>query len=223
MRPALVIAIAYLLGAIPFGYLIVRATKGGDIRATGSGGTGATNVSRRAGKVAGVVTLVLDALKGAAAVVLASCAFDVPLWQSYIAPHVETFANGGLSFQQAYWCIAGAAIAAILGHMFPVWLGFRGGKGVATAVGVSLMLAPGAVAFAGLIFILIVWMTRYVSLGSIMAAVTIPLFLVVQNLIFPNLQFAPVITAATVAALLILFAHRANIVRLIKGNESKFR
>jgi glycerol-3-phosphate acyltransferase PlsY len=223
LRLATVIVIAYLLGSIPFGYLIVRATQGADIRETGSGGTGATNVSRRAGKVAGVVTLVLDALKGAAAVLLASWAFDVPIWQSYIAPHIETFANGGLSFQQAYWCIAGAAIAAILGHMFPVWLGFRGGKGVATGVGVFLMLAPGAVAFAGLIFIFIVGVTRYVSLGSIMAAVSIPLFLVLQNLIFPSLQFAPVITAAIVAALLIIFAHRANIGRLMKGNESKFR
>jgi len=223
LRPALVIIIAYLLGSIPFGYLIVRATEGGDIRATGSGGTGATNVSRRAGKGAGVVTLVLDALKGAAAVVVASWAFDVPLWQSYIPPYLETFANGGLSFQQAYWCIAGAAIFAIKGHMFPVWLGFRGGKGVATGVGVFLVLAPSAVAFAGLIFILIVLVTRYVSLGSMIAAVMIPLFIWLQNLIRPSLEFPPVITAATVGALLIIFAHRANIGRLIHGNESKFR
>ena len=222
MRPALVIIIAYLLGSIPFGYLIVKATAGGDIRATGSGGTGATNVSRRAGKVAGILTLMLDALKGAAAVVVASWAFDVPLWQSYIAPHVETFANGGLSFQQAYWCIAGAAIAAIVGHMFPVWLGFRGGKGVATGIGVFLILAPGAVAFAALIFILIVWLRRYVSLGSIIAAVTIPLFVWLLNFIRPSEEFAPVITAASVSALLIIFAHRANIGRLIEGTENKF-
>lgn len=223
MRAALVIIIAYLLGSIPFGYLIVRATAGGDIRATGSGGTGATNVSRRAGKVAGVITLVLDALKGAVAVVVASWAFDVPLWESYIAPYVETFANGGLSFQQAYWCIAGAAIAAIVGHMFPVWLGFRGGKGVATGVGVFLVLAPGEVAFAGLIFILIVVVTRYVSLGSIVAAASMPLFIWLGNIMYPSFAFAPVITAATVGALLIIFAHRANVGRLIQGTESKFR
>jgi glycerol-3-phosphate acyltransferase PlsY len=107
--------------------------------------------------------------------------------------------------------------------MFPVWLGFRGGKGVATGVGVFLILAPGAVAFAGLIFILIVLMTRYVSLGSIIAAVTIPLFILLQSLIFPTLVFQPLITAATVAAMLIVFAHRANVGRLLQGNESKFR
>lgn len=201
---------------------MVRATKGGDIRATGSGGTGATNVSRRAGKAAGVVTLVLDALKGAAAVVIASWALDVPLWQLYIAPHLETFANGGLSFHQAYWCIAGAAIAAILGHIFPVWLGFRGGKGVATGVGIFLVLAPSAVAFAGLIFILIVLLTRYISLGSIIAAAAIPLFVWLQNTIWPSSEFAPVMTAATAGALLIIFAHRGNIRRLRQGNESKF-
>lgn len=222
MRPVFVIIIAYLLGAIPFGYLIVRATAGGDIRATGSGGTGATNVSRRAGKIAGVITLLLDALKGAAAVGGASWLLDVPLWQSYIPPQIETFANGGLSFQQANWCIAGTAVAAILGHMFPIWLGFRGGKGVATGVGVFLVLAPCAVAFAGLIFILVVWLTRYISLGSIMAAVTIPLSVWLQNSIRPSSQFAPVMTAAIVSALLIVFAHRANLRRLMQGNESKF-
>ena len=222
MRPALVIAIAYLLGSIPFGYLIVRLTEGGDIRATGSGGTGATNVSRRAGKAAGVATLVLDALKGSAAVVVAGWILKVPLLHQYAGRPLEAFAISGLSFQQAYWCIWGAAIAAIIGHMFPLWLGFRGGKGVATGVGVFLILAPGAVAFAGLIFILIVLVTRYVSLGSIIAAVTIPLYILLRNRISPSLEFTPEITAATVGALLIIFAHRANIRRLMHGNESKF-
>jgi glycerol-3-phosphate acyltransferase PlsY len=216
LRPAAVIVVAYLLGSIPFGYLIVRATQGGDIRQTGSGGTGATNVSRRAGKAAGVITLVLDAVKGAAAVVIASWALDVPLWHEYI------LLRSGLSLQQAYWCIAGAAIAVMIGHMFPVWLNFRGGKGVATGFGVFLVLAPSAVAFAGLIFISIVLLTRYVSLGSIIGAVTIPLFIWLGNIVFPSLAFAPVITAATVGALLILFAHRANIGRLIKGKETRF-
>jgi len=222
LRPALVIAIAYLLGSIPFGYLIVRLTEGGDIRATGSGGTGATNVSRRAGKAAGVATLVLDALKGSAAVVVAGWILKVPLLHQYTGRPLEAFALSGLSFQQAYWCIWGAAIAAIIGHMFPLWLGFRGGKGVATGVGVFLILAPGAVAFAGLIFILIVLVTRYVSLGSIIAAVTIPLYILLRNRISPSLEFTPEITAATVGALLIIFAHRANIRRLMHGNESKF-
>lgn len=222
MRPALAIIIAYLLGSIPFGYLIVRAKEGGDIRETGSGGTGATNVSRRAGVSAGVVTLVLDALKGTAAVVVAGWILDVPLVHAFTRPPSDILGNSGLTFHQAYWCLWGAAIAAIIGHMFPVWLGFRGGKGVATGVGVFLVMTQGAVAFAGLIFIVIVLVTRYVSLGSIIAAVSIPLFILVQNLISPSPYFAPVITAATVTALLIIFAHRANIRRLMHGNESKF-
>lgn len=220
MRPVLVIVIAYLLGSIPFGYLIVRAKEGGDIRSTGSGGTGATNVSRRAGVSAGVVTLVLDALKGTAAVVVAGWILDVPLLHVTIVP-TDFLHNGDLSFQQAYWCLWGAGIAAIVGHMFPVWLGFRGGKGVATSVGVFLVLTQGAALFAGLIFILVVLLTRYVSLGSIIAALTIPLFLLLRNLKSSSPEFAPVITAATVAAALIIFAHRGNIGRLIRGNESK--
>src|SRR5215211_2760110 len=111
MRPVLVLIAAYLLGSIPFGYLIVRAKEGTDVRESGSGGTGATNVSRRAGKVAGVVTLLLDALKGAAAVLLAR-------WLA-----TEGFAIN--------WWVAAAAVLAVLGHCFPVWLWFRGGKGVA--------------------------------------------------------------------------------------------
>jgi len=221
LRPALALIIGYLLGSIPFGYLIVRAKKGGDIRETGSGGTGATNVSRRAGVSAGVVTLVLDALKGTAAVVAAAWILDVPLVHAFTREPLEILEKSGLTFQQAYWCLWGAGIAAIIGHMFPVWLGFRGGKGVATGVGVFLVLTQGAVAFAGLIFIVIVLLTRYVSLGSIIAALTIPLFILLQNLISPSLYFASVITAATVAAALIIFAHRANIGRLMKGTESR--
>lgn len=223
LRPVVVIVIAYVFGSIPFGYLIVRATQGADIRETGSGGTGATNVSRRAGISAGVVTLVLDALKGAAAVVVAGWILDVPLLGVQTGPPVDIPENSGLTFQQAYWCLWVAGIAAIIGHMFPLWLGFRGGKGVATGVGVFLVLAQGALAFAGLVFILIVLVTRYVSLGSILAAVVIPLFILVKNLISPSPEFVPKITAAMVMALLIIFAHRANIGRLIQGNESKFR
>jgi glycerol-3-phosphate acyltransferase PlsY len=220
LRPALVIIIAYLLGSIPFGYLIVRAKEGGDIRSSGSGGTGATNVSRRAGASAGVVTLVLDALKGTGAVVIAGWILAVPLVHVTSLP-TDFLQNSDLSFQQAYWCLWAAGIAAIVGHMFPVWLGFRGGKGVATSVGVFLVLTQGAALFAGLIFIVIVLLTRYVSLGSIIAALAIPLFILLRNLISPSPAFAPVITAATVAAALIIFAHRGNIARLIRGNESK--
>lgn len=209
MRPAAAIVIAYLLGSIPFGYLIVRARAGADIRESGSGGTGATNVSRRAGKGAGVLTLLLDTLKGAAAVLIARLIFGFS---------IEDAGNETQS-----WAVAGAAILVIIGHMYPVWLSFRGGKGVATGVGVFLVLVPLAVVAAGLIFLLIVIATRYVSLGSIVAASTIPLFIWLQHgLIEPVNEFWQTLFAGTVIAALIVFAHRGNIQRLLRGTESKF-
>ena len=198
MRPVFVVILAYLIGSIPFGYLIVRMGGGGDVRETGSGGTGATNVSRRAGKAAGILTLVLDALKGAIAVLIA-------MWMS----------EG--------WLVAGAAIAAIVGHVFPVWLGFRGGKGVATAVGVFCVLAPFALLCAGIVFVAVVSLTKYVSLASLSAAASIPLFLWLQKLLIqPTADIKPPLTAALVVALLIVFAHRGNIARLAHGTEPKF-
>ncbi|MGH9932067.1 MAG: glycerol-3-phosphate 1-O-acyltransferase PlsY [Pyrinomonadaceae bacterium] len=215
MRSAAVIGIAYLLGSIPFGYLIVRMRQGADVRDTGSGGTGATNVSRRAGKAAGVLTLLLDALKGAAAVAIAKIILGSPILQE--SGHI------GPPPQNALWWIAAAAIAVIVGHIFPVWLRFRGGKGVATGVGVFLMLTPIAVAFAGVIFVLVVWRTGYVSLGSMLAAMMIPAVTLIQNLLQPTLEFAPILIAEMAGAALIVFAHRANLGRLIDGTESKFR
>ena len=204
MRPALVLIAAYLLGSIPFGYLIVRAKEGADVRASGSGGTGATNVSRRAGKLSGVVTLLLDAAKGAMAVLLARWLLT------------EDF---GIN-----WWVAGASIIAVLGHCFPVWLGFRGGKGVATGVGVFLSLYPQAVACAAVIFILVVALTRYVSLGSILAVAALPLFVWLLNAYFqPVADLAPLMTTALVTGALIILMHHANIGRLLRGTENKFR
>ena len=198
MRSLLILIVAYLIGSIPFGYLIVRTKEGGDIRQTGSGGTGATNVSRRAGKIAGVLTLLFDASKGAAAVLIAQ------------------------NLSSSDWVKAVAAIAVILGHIFPVWLGFRGGKGVATGVGVFLVLAPVALLCAGVIFISIVFFTRYVSLGSIMAAALIPLLVWLQNVfVEPVADLRPLLTAAVIGALLIIVAHRGNIERLARGTESQ--
>ena len=199
LRPLLVVIIAYLLGSIPFGYLIVRKKLGDDIRQSGSGGTGATNVSRRAGKTVGVITLVLDALKGSLAVLIAKG----------LSPDVE-------------WVIAAAAIAVILGHMFPVWLGFHGGKGVATGVGVFSILAPIAVLCAAVIFVSLVSLTRYVSLGSIVAAATTPLFVWLQSVfVEPVADLRPLLIAAIVGAVLIVFAHRGNIARLARGTEAR--
>ena len=187
----IVVIIAYLLGSIPFGYVIVKGKGGGDIRETGSGGTGATNVSRRAGKTAGVLTLLLDAAKGCAAVLIAR------------------------ALTGDDWVIAAAAIAALVGHIFPVWLGFRGGKGVATGVGIFVVLAPIALLCASVIFVAIVALTRYVSLGSIVAAVLIPVFVWWQT------DLRSLLTAAIVAAALIVFAHRGNIKRLASRTESR--
>ena len=203
MRVLISILVSYLLGAIPFGYLIVSAKTGSDIRETGSGGTGATNVSRRAGKSAGVITLILDALKGALAVILAR----------FILDGVE---NGA-------WWIAAAGIVAMLGHIFPIWLGFQGGKGVATGVGIFLVLAPFAVGIAGLLFVVVVWTTRYVSLGSIIAAISIPLIVWIESVIRSDSNKLPIVVATLVGSLLIVFAHRANIERLLNRTESKFK
>lgn len=220
MRSAAVIIIAYLLGSIPFGYLIVRATQGADVRETGSGGTGATNVSRRAGKAAGALTLVLDALKGAAAVVIVKVILGLPVF----ALSTSARAHNDSTFGSSYWWVAAAAIAVIVGHIFPIWLRFRGGKGVATGVGVFLILSPIAVAVAAVIFALVVWQTRYVSLGSILAAVSIPLLMIIQHpFIRPVETLLPMLSAAIAGAALIVFAHRENMRRLISGNENKFK
>lgn len=194
MRLVLVVIIAYLIGSIPFGYLIVRAKSGGDVRETGSGGTGATNVSRRAGKAAGVFTLILDALKGAIAVVAAKSILGAD--------------NTG-------WLIAAAATAVVVGHIFPIWLAFHGGKGVATAAGVFLVLAPVAVLFAGLVFVAVVWWRKIISLGSIAGAVAIPVYF------WFVAKSTPMLAASVVAAWLIVFAHRGNIARIWHGTEPR--
>jgi glycerol-3-phosphate acyltransferase PlsY len=191
MSSVLVVVLAYLIGSIPFGYLIVRMSGRGDVRHTGSGGTGATNVSRRAGKAAGVLTLVLDAIKGAIAVLIATRAGDS-------------------------WLVAAAAIAVIVGHIFPVWLGFRGGDAFATALGVFVVLAPLALLCAGVVFLIVFLLTRYVSLGSMTAVASVPLVVSVNGLT------SPIFLSSVAAAALVIFAHRANISRLMNGTEPKF-
>jgi acyl-phosphate glycerol 3-phosphate acyltransferase len=183
-----------------------------------------------------VVTLVLDGLKGAAAVAIAKLVLGLPIVGGirHIGPLLPTLGGGNLgehvlightgSPEDVYWWVAAAAIAVIVGHIFPIWLRFRGGKGVATGVGVFLMLAPIAVGMAALVFIGVVIVTRYVSLGSILAAVAIPIFVLLQNaFIQPVDSLAPIMTAAIAGATLIVFAHRENIGRLISGSESRFK
>jgi len=201
LRVVVPLVVSYLLGSIPVGYLIVSATTGSDVRQTGSGGTGATNVSRRAGTGAGVVTLILDALKGAAAVLIASIFFT--------------------GVDSAWW-IGAAGLIAILGHIFPIWLGFRGGKGVATGVGVFAVLTPFAVFCSAVAFVGIFTVTRYVSLASITAALMLPVFVLIYGLFEPGLDMIPNLVIALLGAILIVLAHSANIGRLLSGTESKF-
>lgn len=202
MRSIFLLVLAYLIGSIPVGYLIVRAKEGDDVRESGSGGTGATNVSRRAGKGAGVATLVFDAFKGALAVFLAA-RFSEAL------------------FPTADWVIGLAGVLAILGHIFPVWLRFRGGKGVATCFGVFLLLTPIVAVVALAIFALTFALTRYVSLSSLISIVSIPVTLCVMTLIDPLLL--PIAVCAVLCAALVIFAHRQNISRLLAATEPKFK
>jgi acyl phosphate:glycerol-3-phosphate acyltransferase len=188
---------AYFLGSIPFGLLLTKAFGRGDVRKVGSGNIGATNVARAAGLAAGVLTLALDVAKGAGAVLLAE----------------------KLSNDSATWMIS--ALAALVGHCFPVWLKFKGGKGVATAMGTFLVLSPLACLGAVILFLLVVIFWRYVSLGSVSAAAAMPLL----NYFLWAPHHAPplAITLGTLAAsLLITHKHRRNLGRLVEGVEPKF-
>jgi glycerol-3-phosphate acyltransferase PlsY len=204
MLHAAVVALAYLLGSIPFGYLLVRLRGGGDVRETGSGGTGATNVTRRAGRGAGILTLLLDALKGIAAVIIARTLLRTT--------------------PDADWWVCAAAVMAVLGHVFPAWLGFRGGKGVATGLGVFLVLAPLATLCALVVFAVVVRLWRYVSLGSIAAAAVLPVAVwSLGALGVADPAAAPVLAVAATGAALIVFMHRANIGRLLAGKENRLK
>jgi acyl phosphate:glycerol-3-phosphate acyltransferase len=196
---SIIAACSYLMGSIPFGYLLVRIFHGEDVRRSGSGNIGATNVSRKS-PVLGGLTLVLDALKGTAAVVLA-------YWLSDRMPG------------RAPCCaaLALASLFAVLGHMFPVWLKFRGGKGVATGLGAFIVIVPKAVLVAIGIFVAIVAVFRYVSLGSVVAVALFPL-LAYETRSCGNTPKSLAMMAAT--SLLIIFRHRENIGRLLSGRES---
>ena len=191
----------YLLGSIPFGYLIVRATKGADVRASGSGNIGATNVNRVAGSGAGLATLLLDVAKGYAAV--------------WLAEH----ASGG----DVNW-MAAAGLAAVVGHMFPVWLRFRGGKGVATALGVFVPLCWMAVAAAAVVWLAVASIWRYVSLASVVAAALLPVCMYL--LYAPGTQHAPPLSVSystAIASILIIVKHRENMRRLMAGTEHRLK
>ena len=185
------IVFSYLLGSIPFGYLIFYFTEGRDIRTLGSGNIGATNVLRSKGKLAGLLTLALDILKGALPVIYGRVHFDLP------------------------WFVLLGALAVLLGHVFPVFLKFRGGKGVASLVGIFLVFYYPALLVFLAAFLLALQLTGYVSLASLLA--TSALFFCI--LFTKGAETAMVVF---VMLLLIVFRHRSNIQRLLAGNENKF-
>ncbi len=201
LRILLTVAISYGCGSIPFGYLLVRAFRGTDIRQSGSGNIGATNVARTS-PLLGVSTLLLDALKGLAAVAIT---------RYWLAPRA--------SIPVSAIC-AIAALFAVVGHMFPVWLRFRGGKGVATGLGSFVLLAPKAILVMVGLFVAIVVAFRYVSLGSILVVAIFPILAWVLD----GYGRVPVAMAClTISSVLIIAKHHANIRRLLAGTENRLQ
>ena len=192
------LVIAYLLGAIPFGRLIARRVAHIDITRRGSGNIGATNVARELGIAWGFVTLILDLLKGFLPVFL----------------YARYFLRAGIEFET---CLSAIGLAALLGHQFSIFMGFRGGKGVATAIGIYLAISPLACLLAVIIFILTVYTWHFVSLGSMLAAILMPALLA----FFGTSQ--PFVASSIIVAALICFTHKGNIKRLFEGKERKWR
>jgi glycerol-3-phosphate acyltransferase PlsY len=194
--PALIFALVviYLIAAIPTGVVLARLMGGGDVRRKGSGNIGATNVYRVAGKLAGVLTLLGDVLKGLLPLLVLNRLFGATESQ-----------------------LASAGLVAIIGHCYPVYLRFRGGKGVATALGILLVLSPKAVLGALVVFLLAVGISRFVSLGSVLAALSAPLLVLMLG------HTRPIFLATLAIALLVVWRHRSNIRRLLEGSESRFR
>ena len=198
IKTLLLFPLAYLLGSIPFGLLLAKLFGAADVRTTGSGNIGATNVARVAGPLPGILTLLLDASKGWLVVWLAT-----RITQADAAVMVS------------------CGFFALVGHCFPIWLRFRGGKGVATAAGIFAALCPEALLAALILFVVVVWFWRFVSLGSLAAAASIPLL--VYLLWAPHFAPPPIVDIGTIAiAALVIYQHRGNIGRLAQGEEPKF-
>lgn len=190
MEEIIAVLLAYLVGSVPFAFLLARR-RGYDLRVVGSGNVGATNVLRTSGVSSAVLAMCLDGAKGALAVLVA-----------------QRLTSGAAT-------PVAAGIASIIGHIYPVWLGFHGGKGVATAAGVFAVLAPLALGIAGGVFVLGVWVTRYISVGSMAAAISLAVAASASEV--P----AAVAVGAIVSALIIVHRHRANLARLMAGTERR--
>ena len=209
MLPIALIVLAYLLGSIPFSYLVVRIFAGADIRQHGSRNVGATNVARSFGKLPGIIALLLDIAKGYAAVAVAEWITARPDWPLAAMPDASPLRS------RAFW-VTLAAVIAVLAHMFPVWLKFHGGKGVAAAAGAFLAIDPKALAAGIIVFIIVILATRVVSLASILSAASIPIFL-------RFLTHAPfwTVVLSIVISIVIIVKHHSNIARLAQGTERK--
>lgn len=205
---ALIAVAAYLLGSIPMGYLLVRFFRNEDVRSMGSGNIGATNVLRTGGKGLGAATFLLDCLKGCLAVWAGTAIWAAMVMAAYISPSAPL-----RDFQ------AVAALSCVVGHMFPVWLRFKGGKGVATGFGVFLVASPLAALAAIGVFILVFAFSRYVSLASILGALSFPLFAW-----FLTNGDRPIffVVVQCIVALMIIAKHHQNIGRLVAGTENRF-
>ena len=209
MLPVALAISAYLIGSIPFSFLVVRMLAGSDIRELGSRNVGATNVARNVGKLPGAIALILDVAKGYAAVAVAKWIVSRPDWP------LQPGADASPLHSRAFW-IALAGLIAVLAHMFPVWLRFHGGKGVATATGAFLAIDPISVAGGVLVFLIVILSTRFVSMASMVSAASIPIFL-------RFLTHAPfwTLVVSIAIAMLIIVKHHANIARLTQGSERR--
>jgi glycerol-3-phosphate acyltransferase PlsY len=204
--PVALVVFAYAVGSIPFSYLVARAVAGKDVRHHGSGNVGATNVARTAGRGAGVLALTFDLAKGYVAIVVARWLVARPEWP---------FGPGVSPWHSREMWIALAGLIAVLAHMFPVWLRFHGGKGVATAAGVILALDPIVFLAAVLVFAIVALASRYVSLASIVSAASIPLLF---RFIAHDAPFWRTVISIGIA-LAVILKHHSNIARLVQGRE----
>jgi glycerol-3-phosphate acyltransferase PlsY len=208
--PILLIVGSYLLGSIPFSYLVAKWVSGEDIRTRGSGNVGATNVLRTHGKLPGLFALVLDLSKGWLAIWLARILVGGERWPW------PTDGSAGIVSSEALW-LGLTALVVVLAHMFPVWIGFRGGKGVATAAGVFLGLNPAVLGLTVVVFLVVSFSTHYVSLGSTASAAVIPLLM----RFWAHEPFWLVLFSVAIS-LTVIVKHHTNIARIIQGSESRF-
>ncbi len=199
-----IIVFSYLVGSLPTGYIFAKFFKRIDIRTIGSGSTGATNTMRLLGPKIAAIVLLIDVFKGLFATML-----------------ISRINLGDLAMNQS-WLMMIAGLAAIIGHIFPIWIGFKGGKGIGTAAGMLLGMLPLETAFALAVFIVTAASTKYISLGSIVASIFISVALIAERLVFEDFIEPAQISLGVVLTILVLVTHRQNIGRLLKGTENKF-